>query len=366
MLILLMLACVLLMTWLVGNIYIRRWSRGVSVGLRFGAPHYCEGDVGHIAETVTNNKLLPLWWGSIEYHLPAFITLEGGGYHGNADFRDSFSVFSFEQVERHVPFKADARGYYRISSAEILTHDIFFSCRLIRRYDTDAGLYVYPDPRRVRSFEPDFKRITGEIIKRRHYIEDEYQFRGIRDYTLRDSIRRVNWSATARTGQMKVNEYNCTSSQEAVLLLDFDAHGSWDRLAVKEDLIRSAASLAAAFCRAGIPLGIITNASDTAGGNGLYLPCRAGVRQLDECMRLLARIDYSSLVCPFTDKLDDIIAGSSQAQYVLMSYADSDALRGKLGALRASGRGAQWVFFADKGDRSERPPFPGITVCEVI
>lgn len=366
MLILLMLSAVVLLTWLTGKVYIRRWSRGLSVGLRFGASHYCEGDHGYIAETVTNKKLLPLWWGSMEYHLPPFITLDGGGYHGNADFRDSFSVFSFEQVERRVPFKAESRGYYRIGSAEMLTHDIFFSSRLIRRYDTDAGLYVYPDPRRVGGFEPDFRRITGEIIKRRHYIEDEYQFRGIRDYTTRDSIRRVNWSATARTGQMKVNEFNCTSSQEVVLLLDFDAHGSWDRLAVKEDLIRSAAALSVSFCREGIPLGVVTNACDIAGGARLGLPCRGGVRQLDECMRLFARIDTSSLTSSFGTLLDEIIRSPSQAQYVLLSFSGSDELCGKLDALKSSGRGVQWVYFSDKSDLGDPPRFPGLTVCEVI
>jgi uncharacterized protein (DUF58 family) len=204
--ILLLLAVMLAAVTAICRAYINRWSDGLDVDISFSQRHYSEGDEGSVIETVTNRKLLPLWWGSLEFHLPPFVEPLGEGYHGNADFRDSFSVFSYEQVERRVPFTALTRGYFKMNGAEMLTHDPLFTYRLIRRFAAADDIYVYPDPKRAAKFFPDFRRITGDVVSRRHYMEDELSFRGIRDYSPSDSMRRVNWSATARTGGLKVNE----------------------------------------------------------------------------------------------------------------------------------------------------------------
>lgn len=366
MVIVLLLILILLLISLISRFYQKHWSRNLSVGVRFSAPCYNEGDSGSLIETVTNRKFLPLWWGNIQFHLPAFITTAGGGHAGNADYKDTVSAFSYDRAEKKVPFTASARGYYLITSAEILTHDFFFLYRLIKKYRVSAEIYVYPDPKLAADFEIDFRRITGEIIKRQHYIEDPFQFRGIRDYSPNDHLKTVNWGATAKTGQLKVNQYNHTSSQEVMLLLDFDARGSWDSRNLKEDMIRAAAALMDSLFQNGIPVGLATNAADICDAAKISLSCKNGANQHESLLKLLARINIDKLTCPFSEVMEQIIGMPGDTQYILLSYASASTLQDQIAVLRATRRGLQWVLFQERGNHAYIADPRDLTVCEVV
>lgn len=345
--------------------YRRNWNRKLAVGLRFSRECLFEGETGSIDQTITNRKLLPFWWGDIRYTIPAFITLRDPGYIGREYFKDTVSAFSYEQVRKSVDFTASTRGYYRIGEAELVTQDFFYRYRMIQTFPVSAELYVFPALRDAGRFEVEFRRITGEVIARRHMIEDPFQFRGIRDYSPFDSLKKVNWSATAKTGEMKVNEYACTSSQEVVLLLDFDRRTDWDPKEIREDAIRIAAYLAGKLIAAGVPVGLTTNACDTVTGDEIRVRCRNGSRHLETLYRWCARLDTGRLSRPFADILSGLPAGRPGApQYILISVDAGDALATGAGRLRAKGGGLQWVLVREK---SAKPAVrrDGQIVCEV-
>ncbi|MDR3645492.1 MAG: DUF58 domain-containing protein, partial [Clostridia bacterium] len=226
------------------RVYRKNWNKNLTLSIAFASDAVFEGDQGELCETVANRKLLPLWWSDIRFELSDFIRFDDEGMGGRLYKKNTVSAFSYEMVKKTFAFTAAKRGYYTISGAELLTGDLFFRYKFIRRFPVSTGLYVYPDIRGVRRFSVDFRKIVGEAVVRRHMIEDPFEFRGIRDYSPFDSLRAVNWNATAKTGEIKVNEYSCTSSQEVLLLLDFDGYNDWDRQEIKEDVIRIAAYLA--------------------------------------------------------------------------------------------------------------------------
>lgn len=346
--------------------YTRHWDRGLSVTLRFSRETMTEGDAGTLAQTVENRKLLPFWWGDIRYTLPPFIALRDPDYAGREYYRDTVSAFSFEQVTKEVAFTAVHRGYFRIDSAELTTQDFFFRWRMLARAPQSAELYVFPSRQAVGRFEPELRRITGEILTRRQMMEDPFQFRGIRDYAPFDSLKKINWKATARTGETKVNEFSATTSQEAVLLLDLDRRSDWNPEALRETLLRVAACLADRLLAAGVPLGLHSNACDVVTGKPCALPGRSGAEQLDSINRCLARMDTARLARPFADMLADMPADGRGVQYVLISADEGPALRTQTARLRMGGTGLQWVLVRERGAAQPAGGAPDAVICEAV
>lgn len=345
--------------------YTRRWGRGLSVTLRFLQETLTEGDAGTLRQTVENRKLLPFWWGDIRYTLPPFVALRDPGYAGREYYRDTVSAFSFEQVTKEVPFTAVRRGYFRIDSAELTTQDFFFRWRMLARAPQSAELYVFPSRQAVARFEPELRRITGEVLARRLMVEDPFQFRGIRDYAPFDSLKKINWKATARTGETKVNEFSATTSQEAVLLLDLDRGSDWNPEALRETLLRIAARLTDRLAAAGVPVGLCSNACDAVTGKPCALPIRGGAGQIDAIDRCLARMDTARLARPFPGRLADLPADSRGPQYVLISADEGPALRAQAARLRAGGVGLQWVLVRERGAVPPAGGAPEAVICEV-
>lgn len=366
MFIFLLLTAILLLMSLIIALYRKRWSKNLTVDIRFEKEDVFEGDKSCLLQAVTNRKLLPFWWGDIQYTIPSFINLDDPDYHGREYFKDVVSAFSYQRVTKRIGYTATRRGYYRIDSSELLTIDFFYRYRMIRQYPVSTELYVYPDIRAMKGFSPDFRKITGEVVARRHYIEDPFQFRGIRDYYPFDSLKTVNWNATARSGEIKVNEYNCTSSQEACLLLDFDKRSGWDKIETREDCIRIAAYLTGLLLKNGVAVGLMSNACDVVSGEECAVGCRNGSGQQKTILRRLARLDTAKLSRPFPELLEARVPRErTDTQYILVSFACGDELQRKVTELRAGGHGIQWIFVSEKQSKPERPALGGVYVCEV-
>ncbi len=343
----------------------RHWDRGLAVRLRFPRETLSEGESGVLEQTVVNRKLLPFWWGDIRCTLPPFIRLQSPDYAGREYYRDTVSVFSYEQVTKEVPFTAVRRGYYCIGSAELSTQDFFFRWRMLAREPQDAELYVYPSRQYAGAFEPEFRRIMGDILTRRLPVEDPFQFRDIRDYAPFDSLKKINWKATARTGETKVNEFSATASQETVLLLDLDRPSDWNPEELREAVLRIGASLADRLLATGVPTGLRSNACDVVTGKLCALPCRGGAGQTDTVNRCLARMDTGRLALPFPRVLESLPAGGPQ--YLIVSCDEGPALHEAMERLCRAGAPVEWVLVRERGARlpGAASGGPAPHICEV-
>lgn len=365
MFILLFLAVSFLVISRINAFYRKNWSRGVDIGIRFDSDGVFEGEEAGLSENVSNRKLMPLWWGSIQYPMPGSLKPLEPGSGTAGSHRDTVSVFSYENLHRTLRFTAAKRGYYRIREAELTTEDLFFSYKYIKRYPIDTEFYVYPDILHTERFSIDFNRIVGEAIVRRHAIEDPFQLRGIRDYTPLDSLKDINWPATARTGDLKVNEYSNTSSQEVLLLLDFDGYNAYDHEKLKEDLIRAAAQLTVRLLKAGVPVGLLSNATDCVTQEEIRLPCRGGLDQNLRLLRQMARMDTGRLSRPFDELLGDKLPTGGSTHLILLSYYSEAQLQNKITELRAGGNSLRWILLREPESRALAPAIEGVTVCEV-
>ena len=362
----LFLLLVLLLIELITLIYRKKWSENLTVEITFENNGIFEGGNGKIFQIIINRKLLPFWWGDIQYTIPPFIKIDDMNYKGREYYKNTVSAFSYERVKKTIPFTALKRGYYKITEAELITQDMFFSYKFIKEYSENTELYVYPNIKSIQNLDINFKKLIGEVIARRHFIEDPFELRGIRDYYPFDSLKNINWNATAKTGEIKVNEYNHTSSQEVIIMLDFDSQKVWDKQDIKEDIIRIGAFIASQLIAQGISIGMSSNTGDIETHEELMLPCRNGNNQLISIYRLLARLNTEILTRPFTELLEIRAAKSSnRPQYIVISFNHRAELSHKIRDLTSASNSLQWILLCEKDDICSVEYQSCLTICEV-
>ena len=118
-----------------------------------------------------------------------------------------------------------------------------------------------------------------------------FEFYGMRDYVPGDDLRRVVWSAVAKTGRMLVRESEQGITDRVTIVLDCDRsfHSPGEPSATFETAVRVAASLGAHHLDDGFAVSYLTN-------DGTGLPTlRGGVNATYTLLDELARVERGSV-----------------------------------------------------------------------
>ncbi|CAN5887576.1 DUF58 domain-containing protein [soil metagenome] len=95
---------------------------------------------------------------------------------------------------------------------------------IIRRFTaaTSRGIPVYPSYMQLKKYQLISQ--TAVMIehgsKRMRKIGQSMEFEQIRDYVTGDDVRSLNWKATARKGQLMINNYSDEKSQQVYCVID--------------------------------------------------------------------------------------------------------------------------------------------------
>ncbi|TZF85109.1 DUF58 domain-containing protein [Cognatilysobacter lacus] len=178
----------------------------------------------------------------------------------------------------------EARGDVEFGGTQLRLHSPW---RLLTR-DVVVGA-----PRRVRVF-PNFaplakfamfsaeqaSRLVGAHVRRRR--GEGTDFHQMRDYRVGDSLRQIDWKATARTRRLISREYQDERNQQVVLMLD-----TGRRLMARDDAMSHFdhvldASLVVAWLalRQGDAVGLLASGGDTA-----WVPPQRGSAAIDRLLR---------------------------------------------------------------------------------
>lgn len=99
---------------------------------------------------------------------------------------------------------------------------------------------------------------------RRWIVDDPFMIRGIRAYTGFEPYNRINWKATAKTGELQVHDFDFTSDIRLMVLVNIDVSADQWGAAVDEMRAERALSIAASVVRYAIENGIETGFSTNA------------------------------------------------------------------------------------------------------
>lgn len=306
-------------------IYEKYWDKGLRLTLGFSKDAAYRKEEVDLIEVVENRKKLPLPILTVKFETSRNLVAKddkNSSVSDNYYRNDIFTMRSMRKVTRTIPFYCEQRGYYDIHDVTILAPNLFLKNEQVARVEKDVCIYVYPE-RIVDDYTNNIlSRITGDVLSKRHRQEDVFEFRGIRDYAPTDEMRTINWKATARTGDLKVNMKNYTSLRAVRIFLNLEDTGILKHNEADEYAMALAASLCESILASGMRVILETNGVDVKNGQRISVPESGGRSQLDTILKSLARIDTNQPILPFVETLGQQVKDNTAGVYTILITAE--------------------------------------------
>lgn len=299
------------------TIYQKVWHKNLRVRLSFQEEGIWEGQESTLSEIIENQKKLPLTMLKVKFqtdrHL-LFADTKGSRTTDKFYRNDIFQIGALEKVTRVLRFTAGRRGYYTIAEADLVASDLFLTAQYTATADIGhSSLYVYPKPFSHPEFRQSLKQLSGQVLAKRHLQEDPFEYRGIREYQPQDDLKSINWKATARTGEFKVNQKNYTAEKSVRIFINLEDTG----ILKKEDCVEASLQIATAllllFLEQGMQVAVYCNGVDVLHNEPCILEAGGGIRQREAVLRAFALIDTSKPVRSFSELFSSRLSESSGA-----------------------------------------------------
>jgi uncharacterized protein (DUF58 family) len=236
---------------------------------------------------VVNRHWLPVPWLQLNEALPLELIIPN-------TYRSVTSLGPYDRQRFTYVLNADRRGYYTIGPLHLRSGDLI---GLNDEVDTETSvdhLTVYPRIIPLANVRLPSRSPIGTLRHTQPIFEDPSRVRGKRDYVAGDSLRRVDWKATATLGRLQVKQFEPSIALETAIFLNLNAdeYAQRTRLDATELAIVIAASLANWIIGQRQAAGLSVNGADPIGTDGQpqMLPPRKGRAHLTRLLDVLARI----------------------------------------------------------------------------
>jgi uncharacterized protein (DUF58 family) len=152
--------------------------------------------------------------------LQLFLRLPDGLVLERGDNPTALRLAEGETRELELVARAERWGAYRAGDVFVRASGPFGVFRYETRLDRGQPLKVYPSPEAVRELLRPLRTqvFAGNYVAREK--GEGIEFADLRPFVPGDRIRRVNWRASARRGELWVNELHPERNSDVVLFLD--------------------------------------------------------------------------------------------------------------------------------------------------
>ena len=140
-------------------------------------------------------------------------------------------------------------GAYSLGRVFLRAHDPFGFATWEWVTDERRALKVYPREEAVRAL---LRPLETQVFSGNHVARQKgegIEFADLRPFMPGDRVRRVNWRASARRGELWVNEQHAERNADVVVFLDTFTEASRDGRSTLDLALRAAASLVARYLR---------------------------------------------------------------------------------------------------------------------
>lgn len=335
--------------FLQNKLYEKNWNKGLSVSVDFARKQAVKGETVSLIEVITNNKVLPLLMVHLKFIVDRnlhFKDMEDKVSVSDQCYKDDiFSLLFYQKITRTLPFVCAKRGFFTIEEASLVSSNLFLNIQYIKHLPLYTELTVFPQLADGERLEIPFKKIMGELLTRRYLYEDPFEFRGIREYTSTDTMSSINWKATARTGDFKVNVHDHTASRQICILLNLESETNWEADYLMEECISIAAGLCEKLTEHNIGIRLVSNGCDLYSKKGVVLGGGVSEMHMDAILTGLARMDLKLPKESFSSILDEMSAKEQDdTLYVMVSVASGEILQNAYEALARKCSGAMWIL----------------------
>jgi uncharacterized protein (DUF58 family) len=280
----------------------RLWSRAALGGLRYERripeDRAFVGEAFEVTLRLVNDKPVPLPWVEVRDLFPEALpmedeTLAPSNAPGQLMLKRSTHMGWYERVSWPLRIPAPQRGYYRLGPSHLETGDLFGFFPVERYHEDYGGLIIYPRTYSLPELGLPADRPFGERRGAEPIFEDPGRIAGLREYRPGDSIRRIDWKATARTRQMQSRVYEPSSTLHLLVALNVDTlPRGWEGFIPEklEHLVSAAGSVARWGIEAGYAVGLAANGAYPTADRPMRIPVGRSPDQLMKVLEALAVI----------------------------------------------------------------------------
>jgi uncharacterized protein (DUF58 family) len=288
----------LLGSFVLGRLWGQQALRGIKVQRKY-TPRAFLGETVPVRLEIKNEGWLPLAWLHVRESLPVEI-------YSSGPFQRVVNLGPKGAVNLEYFMNCRKRGYYPVGPLDLASGDVLGISQIQTRRHGPEYIAVFPKIIPLRQVKLPSHSPLGTLRSHQPIFEDPSRVRGKRDYIAGDSLRRVDWKASASKGSLQVKLLEPSIALETAIFVNLNAaeYDIHSRFAVPELAIVVAASLANWVTGVRQAAGLITNGADPfqEGKLPLPIPPRRGRGHLMRILELLARVQVAETT-PFVDML---------------------------------------------------------------
>lgn len=344
----------------------KKWAlKNVKISRSFSQPAVFEGDEVQLVERIANRKMLPVPWLKLESVIHANLQFRKQfnlNISGGELFQNHSSLFSLmpnRLITRRHYIVCKKRGAYNLNSATLTCGDLVGLQSVYATIPLTAELLVYPRTLSMADVPLPRRSWQGDLMVRRWIMEDPFMIHGVREYRSGDSMKDVNWKATARTGNLQVHNRGFTADQKMIILLNFEvSEKMWNAVTDPELIeqgIRYAATIAEDAVHQGMEVGFGCNGYTVdAPKEPVLIPPLSGQEQMTHLYETMARlvIECSCEMATFLERESGRDTGN--VVYVLITAHTGSKLQEKLSLLERSRSKVEIVPLEHNQEREEQ------------
>ncbi|HTO54529.1 MAG TPA: DUF58 domain-containing protein [Myxococcota bacterium] len=243
-----------------------------------------------------------------------------------------------ERTHFEYELRALARGARRFGRVELVVASTLGLWRRSLRAGAEQEVRVFPNFRAVSRYELlAAANRAGELgIRRRPRRGEGLEFHQLREYREGDSLRQIDWKATARLHRAVSREYEEERDQQIVFLLDCGRkmHARDAALSHFDHALDAVLLLAHVALRQGDAVGI-----STFSGERRFLAPRKGIGQLTRLMNTVYDLESSTRASDYLAAAESLAAAlHKRALVVVVSNLRDEDHEDLLAATRLLGR----------------------------
>lgn len=267
------------------------WSRRamaqVRMQRRFGS-HAFLGERIKIDLLVQNRGWLPLPWLELHDTLPVELA-------GPNSFQSVIHLGPGAEAKFEYSVEARKRGYYSIGPLSVSTGDILGLSDSLLAQSQAEPLVIYPKIVPFTSVDIPSHSPQGTLRHDLPLFEDPTRVFGKRGYLSGDSLRRIDWKASASSGRLQVKLFEPSIALETFVVLNLNAEDYYyrSRIDSTELAIVIAASISNWIVGKKQMVGMMVNGRDplSMDGRPQTLSPGKGKRHMMRLLETLARVD---------------------------------------------------------------------------
>jgi uncharacterized protein (DUF58 family) len=280
----------------------RYWSRHlfdrVTLHRRPAEHRVFIGEKVALSVELTNRKPLPLPWYEWRLGLSENLPVEGEHLGAAAVPGQKWLIRrgALGWYQRHdwtFTLAPDTRGYHQVGTATMRSGDLLGAYPRSTEDDERDHLVVFPRVFSMEDMGLPSERPFGERKGGNRVFEDPLRIAGLREYRPGDPLRRIDWKATARSGDLRSRVYEPSATQQLYLLVNIDTmEHAWE--GYLRDELERIVSVSASLCvwaaGARYAVGLLANGAFPDADRPMRLPPSRSRDQVSRLLEALAVI----------------------------------------------------------------------------